>query len=92
MNAPPSIAADLVQQGRPADALAALTQDIRARPGDSRLRVFMAQLLCVLGQWQRALTQLDVAAEQDALAEAAAQQAATAAPGPVARAAVPGWM
>lgn len=68
MNAPPSIAADLVQQGRPADALAALTQDIRARPGDSRLRVFMAQLLCVLGQWQRALTQLDVAAELDALA------------------------
>ncbi len=28
----------------------------------------MAQLLCVLGRWERALTQLDVAAELDALA------------------------
>lgn len=68
MNTPATTAADLLQQGQPGQALAALTQDVRAHPNDSRLRVFMAQLLCVLGQWRRALTQLEVAAELDALA------------------------
>ncbi len=31
-----------------------------------KLRVFLFQLLCVLGQWQRALTQLQVCGELDA--------------------------
>jgi len=52
----------------PAGALEALTQAVRAKPTDSKLRVFLAQLLCVLGQWERALNQLVVAAELDALA------------------------
>lgn len=52
----------------PAGALAALTQAVRAKPSDAKLRVFLAQLLCVLGQWERALNQLVVAAELDALA------------------------
>ena len=38
-----------------------------------KLRVFLFQLLCVLGQWERALTQLNVAAELDAQALAMAQ-------------------
>ena len=63
-----SIAAELIRSADPAGALRALTEDVRAKPGDSRLRVFMAQLLCVLGQWERALNQLGVAAELDALA------------------------
>lgn len=52
----------------PAGALQALTQAVRAQPADAKLRVFLAQLLCVLGQWGRALNQLSVAAELDALA------------------------
>jgi len=60
--------AELIQSGDPAGALKALTDEIRAKPADAKLRVFMAQLLCVLGQWERALNQLTVAAEMDALA------------------------
>lgn len=59
---------EYLSQGDTGAALAALTEQVRARPGDSRLRVFLAQLLCVLGQWERALNQLEVAAELDALA------------------------
>ncbi len=61
-------AAELLKASDPAGALKALTEDVRAKPGDSKHRVFMAQLLCVLGQWERALNQLSVAAELDALA------------------------
>ncbi|CAM5790900.1 type VI secretion system accessory protein TagJ [Ottowia pentelensis] len=68
MNASSLTAAEWLHEAQPQQALAALTEEVRARPGDSRLRVFMAQLLCVLGHWERALTQLDVAAELDALA------------------------
>lgn len=60
--------AELIKAGDPAAALKALTDEVRAKPGDSRQRVFLAQLLCVLGQWERALNQLSVAAELDALA------------------------
>ena len=61
-------AAELLRSADPAGALKALTDEVRARPGDSKHRVFLAQLLCVLGQWERALNQLSVAAELDALA------------------------
>jgi type VI secretion system protein ImpE len=60
--------AELLRAADPAGALAALTEQVRDKPGDFRLRVFMAQLLCVLGQWERAQNQLAVAAEIDALA------------------------
>jgi len=60
--------AELLRRADPAAALAALTEQVRAHPSDFKLRVFLAQLLCVLGQWERALNQLDVAAELDALA------------------------
>jgi type VI secretion system protein ImpE len=50
-----------------AGALAALQPEVRARPQDLKLRIFLAQLLMVLGQWDRALTQLSVVAELDAL-------------------------
>jgi type VI secretion system protein ImpE len=60
--------AELLQANDPAGALKALTDEIKAKPADSKLRVFMAQLLCVMGKWERALNQLSVAAELDALA------------------------
>jgi type VI secretion system protein ImpE len=55
-----------LKAGDPAGALAQLQEQVRARPADPKLRVFLFQLLCVLGQWERALTQLKVASELDA--------------------------
>jgi len=40
-----------LKDGDPAAALAALQELVRAHPSDAKLRVFLFQLLCVLGQW-----------------------------------------
>ncbi len=61
-----SPAQQAVKDGDPAAALKLLQDQVRARPQDAALRVFLFQLLCVLGQWDRALTQLKVASELDA--------------------------
>jgi len=63
----------LLKSGDPRAALARLQEDVRAKPSDAKLRVFLFQLLCVVGQWERALTQLKVACELDAQALAMAQ-------------------
>ena len=63
-----SLSEELIAAHRPQEALAALTAEVRKRPVDFKLRVFLAQLLCVLGQWKRAIEQMDVAAELDASA------------------------
>lgn len=55
----------LVREGRLQEALKALTERVRAEPAQARHRVFLFQLLCVLGQWGRALNQLNVAGEMD---------------------------
>jgi type VI secretion system protein ImpE len=62
-----------LKNGDPAAALARLQEDVRARPSDAKLRVFLFQLLCVLGQWERALNQLKVASELEPLALPMAQ-------------------
>jgi len=62
-----------LKSGDPAAALARLQEDVRARPSDAKLRVFLFQLLCVLGQWERALNQLKVASELEPLALPMAQ-------------------
>jgi type VI secretion system protein ImpE len=63
------ILADAAEQslkgGDPAAALAHLQDKVRAKPADARLRVFLFQLLCVIGQWDRALNQLSVASNLD---------------------------
>lgn len=56
----------LLADGNPQAALAALQQLVRAHAADVKLRVFLFQLLAVLGQWQRALDQLKVCGELDA--------------------------
>ena len=56
----------LFAAGDLAGCLAQLQSDVRKQPADSKLRVFLAQLLMVTGDWDRALTQLGVAAELDA--------------------------
>jgi type VI secretion system protein ImpE len=71
------ILADAAEQslksGDPAAALAHLQEQVRAKPADARLRIFLFQLLCVTGQWDRALTQLGVASNLDPEALAMAQ-------------------
>ena len=47
------------------EALAALQNQIRKEPANSKLRIFLFQLLSVLGQWERAATQLKVLGEMD---------------------------
>lgn len=59
-------AATLVREGKPLEALAALEREVRARPAEAKHRLFLFQLLCVLGEWERAANQLQVAAELDA--------------------------
>jgi type VI secretion system protein ImpE len=68
-----SAAEECLKRGEPAAALARLQEQVRARPDDPKLRVFLFQLLCVLGQWDRALNQLKVASELDAAALPMAQ-------------------
>jgi type VI secretion system protein ImpE len=62
-----------VKAGDPAAALAQLQEQVRARPADPKLRVFLFQLLCVVGQWERALNQLKVASSLDPAALAMEQ-------------------
>lgn len=66
MTEPLATAEAAVRAGDPQGALASLTAAVKANPSKPELRVFMAQLLCVLGQWERAHTQLNVVAELDA--------------------------
>jgi type VI secretion system protein ImpE len=62
-----------LKNGDPAAALAQLQEQIREKPADAALRVFLFQLLCVRGEWERALNQLKVACGLDASALAMAQ-------------------
>jgi type VI secretion system protein ImpE len=55
-----------LREGRLEDALEALQADIRKKPQDKALRVFLFQLLVVTGAWERALRQLNVLVEMDA--------------------------
>jgi type VI secretion system protein ImpE len=54
-----------VRAGRLTEALGDLQAQIKKAPSDPRLRIFLFQLLAVMGQWDRALTQLEVASELD---------------------------
>ncbi len=60
-------AEELLRAGRLKEAREALERAIRSDPANAKLRVFFFQLLAVLGEWERALTQLKVAAELDAV-------------------------
>lgn len=51
-----------LQAGRLEECLAVLQDSVRNQPGDARLRAFLFQLFCVLGQWDRAQNQLEVLA------------------------------
>jgi type VI secretion system protein ImpE len=59
-------ARELLRQGDVLAAVKALQAQVRAEPAKSEHRVFLFQLLCVKGEWERALTQLAVAGDMDA--------------------------
>jgi len=62
-----ALAAELaLREVDPKRSLLLLQDAIRSQPANAKLRVFLFQLLCVLGQWERALNQLTVAGELDA--------------------------
>jgi len=58
-------AEQLLKDGRLAETLSDLKKKVRDDPANPKPRVFLFQLLSVLGDWQRASTQLDVLAEMD---------------------------
>jgi type VI secretion system protein ImpE len=60
-------AEELLRAGQLQEALVALEGQVRSDPADAKLRVFLFQLLAVMGDWERALSQLNVAAELDAI-------------------------
>jgi len=63
--APQYVAEELLREGKPEAAVAALQSRVRKAPSDPKLRVFLFQLLCVLGNWERARDQLKALAELD---------------------------
>ncbi len=63
-----SAAEALFREGNLAGSLEELQEEIRRRPANSKLRVFLSQLLMISGEWDRALNQLTVASELDAAA------------------------
>lgn len=58
-------AEQLVRNGDLMGALDNIQAEIRTKPENAKFRVFLFQLLAVLGKWDRALTQLNVAADLD---------------------------
>ncbi len=67
------LAEDRWRAGEPEAALQQLQDQVRREPANPRLRIFLFQLLALLGQWGRALNQLTVAGELDAGALAMVQ-------------------
>jgi type VI secretion system protein ImpE len=59
-------AKELLQQGKLEEARKALQDEVRAKPTDAKLRLFLFQLMAVQGEWEKALNQLNVAADLDA--------------------------
>jgi type VI secretion system protein ImpE len=68
-----SPAEQALRDGNPLQALKLLQEEVRGKSADPKLRVFLFQLLAVLGQWERALNQLEVAATLDPATLAMAQ-------------------
>lgn len=66
-------AEDSIKAGNLDAALEELTDAVRNDPANPAYRTFLFQLLCVMGNWNRALTQLNVVADMDASALLMAQ-------------------
>lgn len=55
-------AKELLREGKLAEAIAALAEELRSDPGDEQRRTFLFELLCFNGEFERALRHLDVLA------------------------------
>lgn len=66
-------AEEAIKNGDLDQALTELQGAVRDDPADPALRIFLFQLLCVNGDWNRALTQLNVVADMEAEALLMAQ-------------------
>lgn len=62
-------AIEALRRGDLQAALDELKQQIREKPRDAALRIFLFQLSAVTGQWDRALSQLNLAGQLDPAAE-----------------------
>ena len=61
-----NLAEQSLQLGQLADSLVQLQNQIKKDPANAKLRTFLFQLLAVLGDWDRALSQLNVSGDLDA--------------------------
>jgi type VI secretion system protein ImpE len=59
-------AGELIRKGDLGGARAALVEEVRANPGDMRPRMFLSQVLCVLGEWDKAEAHLRAMASAEA--------------------------
>lgn len=64
-----SQARELFKAGDLTGAVEELTREVKANPGDTSLRTFLFELLCLTGDWDRAEKQLDVIGHQSTEAE-----------------------
>jgi type VI secretion system protein ImpE len=62
-----------LQQGSLQEALERVKESIRTRPGDIRERWLLFQIACLMGDWERALKQLQICVQIDSEREQAAQ-------------------
>ncbi len=60
-----SNAEQLIHVGQLHEAVTMLQKQVRHDPSNARCRLFLFQVLALLGQWDRAMTQLNVAVELD---------------------------
>jgi len=59
----------LLHAGDPQAALQALQEQVKKHPTDGKLRIFLFQLLAIIGQWKRAQVQLELTGQLDPEAE-----------------------
>ena len=57
---------EYIKAGQLDEALSVAQDDVRKAPAEAAPRVLLFQLLSILGQWERALTQLNVLKDMDA--------------------------
>lgn len=60
------LAEQSLQEGHLQDTLVQLQNQIKKDPANAKLRTFLFQLLAITGNWERALTQLNVSGDLDA--------------------------
>ncbi len=58
---------ELIRAGKVDEAIAAASDAVRKNPAKANLRVLLFQLHCIAGNWDRALTQLNISADLDPL-------------------------